>query len=231
MTKAERKALSQALLRLNENMRTMAELSVLAIRKAVAGLGRGANGEVAEVFTLDQELYGLKQRVERACVELIALYAPVAGDLRTVTTSLEITTDLDRIGRYAKDIAEATQRLRGEGQESLTKIGNLPRMGELTIEIIETAVRAFIDRNVEPVRDIVHADDAIDELHEEVFQELVARMSDQTIPPRVGAQYILINRYFERLGDHAVNIGQDVLYMVTGEHPARAHPRSPGGGS
>lgn len=233
-TAVERKALSEALERLNENMRTMSQLSVLAIRKAVEALESGHRREADEVFTLDEEIYGLKQKVEQSCIELIALYAPVASDLRTITSSLEITTDLDRIGRYSKDIAEAAEKLRGMSREGLGKIGNLTRMADLTIQMIETSVHAFIQRQLDPVRDIVHTDDAIDALHDEVFQELVEKMTDQSVAPRVGAQYILINRYFERLADHAVNIGLDVIYMITAQRPMKmkrqngdGHPPAP----
>jgi phosphate transport system protein len=222
----ERKALSEALGRLNENMRTMSELAVLAIRKAVASLHEGRLHETDEVFTLDQEIYGLKQRIEQSCIELIALYAPVATDLRTVTASLEITTDLDRIGRYSKDIAEAAEKLHGMHPESLGKIGHLSRMAELTIQIIETSVNAFVQRQLEPVQDIARSDDVIDALHDEVFQELVERMTDRSVSPSVGAQYILINRYFERLADHAVNIGLDVIYLITAQRPMKAKRRT-----
>ncbi len=224
-TAVERKALSEALDRLNENMRTMSELAVLAIRKAVQALEKGRSHDADEVFTLDEEIYGLKHKIEQSCIELIALYAPVATDLRTITASLEITTDLDRIGRYSKDIAEAAEKLRGMSRESLGKVGNLTRMADLTIQMIETSVNAFAQRQADPVRDIVRTDDAIDTLHDEVFQELVEKMTDQSVAPRVGAQYILINRYFERLADHAVNIGLDVIYMITAERPIKAKHR------
>jgi phosphate transport system protein len=220
-TAVERKALSAALDRLNENMRTMAEFAVLAIRKAAEALEKGHRHDADEVFTLDQEIYGLKQKIEQSCIELIALYAPVASDLRTITASLEITTDLDRIGRYSKDIAEAAEKLRGMSRESLGKIGNLTHMADLTIQMIETSVNAFVQRQLDPVRDIVHTDDTIDALHDEVFEELVEKMTDQSVAPRVGAQYILINRYFERLADHAVNIGLDVIYMITAKRPIK----------
>jgi phosphate transport system protein len=224
-TAVERKALSEALDHLNENMRTMSELAVLAIRKAAEALEKGQRHDSEEVFTLDQEIYGLKQKVEQSCIELIALYAPVASDLRTITASLEITTDLDRIGRYSRDIAEAAEKLRGMSRQSLGKIGNLSRMAELTIQMIETSVNAFTQRQAEPVRDIVRTDDAIDSLHDEVFQELVEKMTDQSVSPRVGAQLVLINRYFERLADHAVNIGLDVIYMITAQRPMKAKRR------
>lgn len=227
-TAVERKALSESLERLNENMRTMSQLSVLAIRKAVEALEKGRSHDADEVFTLDQEIYGLKQKVEQSCIELIALYAPVASDLRTITSSLEITTDLDRIGRYSKDIAEAAEKLKGMSRESLGKIGNLTRMADLTIQMIETSVNAFTQRQLDPVRDIVRTDDVIDALHDEVFQELVEKMTDQSVSPRVGAQYILINRYFERLADHAVNIGLDVIYMLTAQRPLKVKRQNGG---
>src|SRR5437879_11052536 len=96
-------------------MVTLAELAELSIRKAVDGLTR-LDPEVAqEVFTLDQEVYGLQLEIERTCIDLLALNAPVARDLRTITTSLKITTDLDRIGRYGTDLREITFKFR-EGQ-------------------------------------------------------------------------------------------------------------------
>src|SRR5437867_12047931 len=93
-------------------MVTLAELSELAIRKAIDSLTR-LDGEAArEVFTIDQEVYGLQIETEHTCVDLIALHAPVARDLRTITTSLKITTDLDRTRRYAKAVVELTLQLR-----------------------------------------------------------------------------------------------------------------------
>src|SRR5512136_307903 len=130
--KAERKALERGLTTLNENMVTMAELSELAIRKAVDGLSRGDRTILEEVFTLDQEIYGLQEEIEGTCVDLIALHAPVARDLRTVTTSLKITTDLDRIGRYAKDIAETALQL-PEASGILEKLPIIPRMVDQTV--------------------------------------------------------------------------------------------------
>jgi phosphate transport system protein len=228
---AERKALSEGLDKLNENMVTMAELSELAIRTAVATLNlQGMTAQSPEspnpsdVFTLDQELYGLMQEIEEDCVNLIALHAPVARDLRTITSSLEVTTHLDRIGRYAKDIAESSERIRAAGNHASEHFSKISRMVDLTIDMVDTAVDAFVHRDAEPVRNILSADDAVDALHAEVFQEVVDRMSDRSVTPAVGAQFVLINRYLERIADHAVNIGEQVVYMLTGERPPRVAP-------
>jgi phosphate transport system protein len=217
-----RKAFSAGLAELNENMTTLAELSELAIRKAAATLERpvattGTDGK--DVFTLDQEIYALKQQVVRTAVDLIALHAPVAKDLRMITTCLEISTDLDRIGRYSKDIVEITGMLGNDVHAPANAIGDLKKMGDLAIEMVDRAIDAFVQRRSDLVQDIVRRDDPIDALHDKVFHEIIERIEDRSISPRLGAEFILINRYFERLADHAVNIGLHVTYMVSGERP------------
>jgi len=218
---AERKALAAGLSKLDENMATLAELSELAIRKGVDSLARLDTTVAEEVFTLDQEIYALQVEIEKTCVDLIALYAPVARDLRMITTSLKITTDLDRIGRYAKDIAEITLQFGGEGQTNFKKLVSILHMSELTIQMVDTATSAFLERDADSVRNIMEVDDSVDALHDEVFQEIVKYMMDGSLTIVVGARYILVSRYLERIADHAVNIGERVVYMVTGERLPR----------
>jgi len=218
---AERKALTKGLLKLNENMLTLAELGELSVRKAVEGLA-GLDREIAEaVFTLDQEIYALQQEIETNCAELIALHAPVAGDLRTITTCLNITTDLDRIGRYAKDIAEISLQLQPEARTWSGKLPHLPKMVDKTIEMVDTATDAFVRRDAEAVRNIAQVDDEVDELYEEAFQAIVKFMEQRAIAVEIGSRFILVARYLERIADHAVNIGERVVYMVTGERLPR----------
>jgi phosphate transport system protein len=219
--KAERKALMAGLTKLNEDMTTLAELSELAIRKAVESLGRIDETIAEEVFTLDGEIYALQQEIEGTCVDLIALHAPVARDLRTITTSLKITTDLDRIGRYAKDIAEVTVQFRGDTSRHFKKLVSIPHMADVTIQMVDTATRAFVGRDAESVRNIAEVDDSVDALNDEIFREIVTYMMDGSMRIEVGARYILVARYLERIADHAVNIGERVVYMVTGERPPR----------
>jgi phosphate transport system protein len=217
----QRKALAQGLDQLNEDVRTLSDLSELAIRKAMDGLQRSEVAEAEEVATLDKEIYGLQLAVEKTCVDLIALHAPVAKDLRTITTCLGITTDLDRVGRYARDITEAEVELRKLKVGEPPQLTHLVRMGDLTIHMLDTAIRAFTNRESESVKDMSKFDDSVDDLHEQVFKELVQAMKEGTLDPEVGAHLLLVNRALERVADHAVNIGQRVLYMVTGEGPGR----------
>ena len=202
-------------------MVTLAELSELSIRKAVESLAHLDPESSQEVFTLDEEIYALQLEVERTCVDLIALHAPVAGDLRTITTSLKITTDLDRIGRYAKDVAETTLQIRQARPAGLDKVPNLSKMVEQTIEMVDAAVDAFVRRDAESVRNLGEVDDTVDAMHDEIFHDIVNDMKNGSLDVEVGARYILVVRHLERIADHAVNIGERVVYMVTGERVPR----------
>ncbi len=227
--------LDERLRELTETMATMAELSELAIRKATRSFERCDPTEADEVLALDPELYALRTRSLALGVELLARYAPVAGDLRRITASLEISTDLDRIGRYAKDIAEVTKQLPRESVGELGRMSDLGKMVELTVEMVDTAIRAFVQGQSEPVRRMEEVDDAVDALHDAVFRGMVDGMADRSVAVATGALSILVNRYLERIADHAVSIGNHVVYMVTGSRPARlplrrrrSPPPSPG---
>lgn len=216
-----RKALAEGLDKLFDYMVTLAELSELAIRKAAVALEGPDRTISEEVFMIDNEVYALQLEVERTCADLLALHAPVARDLRLITTSLKITTDLDRIGRYAKDIAEIALQLRGTGSGMFEKLPGLPRMVDLTIHMVDIATEAFVRRDAESVKDMQVVDDAVDRLHDETFQALITYMENGTLEIDVGARYLLVSRYLERIADHAVNIGERVVYMVTGERVRR----------
>ncbi len=213
----ERKALSEGLNALAERMRTMTELSELAIRKATEGLIHPDQAEIDAVFTLDQEIYALREVTMKLCVDLIALHAPVARDLRTIAMSLETTNDLDRIGRYAKDIVEIVQRLR-DSKLTRAAVPGLERMVDLTIQMVHTAVEAFLRHDAAAVRDSERTDDEVDRMHDELFLAITHGIEDRSLPVEVGAQYILVNRYMERIADHAVNIGRHTTFMATGRH-------------
>lgn len=215
----QRRDLAESLERLAESMGSMFELSHLALEGALRALA-GENGGSAEaVLTLDRELYGLKAQVVMGCVELLALQAPVARDLRVVTGDLEIASDLDRVGRYSKDIVEAVHALPAGEPNAFSALPALREMGTLTERMLTTVSEAYLRGDAEAVRHIEEADNSVDALHEQIFHELVARISDKRLAAGTGASLILVNRYLERLADHAVNIGGHVEYMVTGVRP------------
>lgn len=209
--------------------RQLAELSALAQEALAAALDDWHRGSAAPEWPArDRAMFARKQAILKECVALLALQGPLAGDLRTITATLEVSTDLDRVGRYAKDIAELAldpTTPGGAGEAGAL----LAPMAELTRQLLARALDAFLGRAVEPVRSIRRADDAIDALHRDNFRRIVARMADRSVPPGLGSPALLVNRYLERIADHAVNIGEQAVYMVTGERPSPPSPAGPDG--
>ncbi len=215
-TGAPRRDMAESLDRLAGRMQSMLDLSVRSLETAVNLLGSAEPPAIEAVFGYDRQLYDLKQDVVGTCVDLLALHAPVARDLRTITADLEIASDLDRIGRYAKDIAEVVRGLPPEERPRLGEVREIRRMSELTVAIVRAATGAYRTGSAEVARRIESDDNEVDRLHEAVFRQLVGRIADGSLSASAGASLILVNRYFERIADHAVNIGSHVEYLWTG---------------
>jgi phosphate transport system protein len=213
---AARRDLADGLARLSESMRSMVERARRSLGGALQALDGPDGAAIDSVLRLDGELYDLKQKVVKTCVELLALHAPVAVDLRHVTADLEIASDLDRIGRYSKDIVEIVRDLPREEPGAFAAVPVLRQIGQLTERMLETVTDAYLRDDAGPVHHVEEDDNAIDELHEQIFRLLVGRIADQSLTPSTGAGLILVNRYFERIADHAVNIGGQVEYRETG---------------
>ncbi|MCI4358627.1 MAG: phosphate signaling complex protein PhoU [Thermoplasmata archaeon] len=216
--RVERKAFGEGLVQLNQHTVEMAGLAQRAVRMAVDSLVHRNDDRAKEVFLLDREIYRLQRAVEGECTDLIALFAPVARDLRTVMTVLKISTDIDRIGRGARNIAEVSLELSQVKQKS-PKLDKISRNADLAIHMVDQSVRAFVEGNDRTVREMGRFDDEVDTLYREIFSDVLAGLNDRTIKPEVGVRLILINRHIERIADHAVNIANRVVYLVSGEAP------------
>jgi phosphate transport system protein len=188
-----------------------------------------------EVAKLDQDIYRQEQMVEKHCVELIALYQPVASDLRTVSTCLKIITDLNRIGRYGRDIAELSDH--SEMDSSFRRIMAIPLMADLAMGMVTDSINAFVVRDVQAAKQLFARDDDVDSLWNTIFRESLTYMIEDPRNITVGTHLILVARYLERIADHACNIGDRVVFMVTGvrldPYARKSPPRRPdaeGGG-
>ena len=219
--RVERKAFGEGLRLLNVNMGRMASEAQVAVRKATDSLVTRNAAQAREVFVLDGAIYRLQQDIERECTDLIALHAPVARDLRTITTVLKISTDIDRIGRGARNIAEMAIEIAALPPTKPKKLDKISRSADLATHMVDQAVRAFVEQNDQGVREMGRFDDAVDALYREIFDDLVAGMKDRSLSPEVGARLLLANRHIERIADHAVNIADRIVYLVSGEAPYR----------
>ena len=200
---------------LNQEVSQMATLARESVEKAVQCIVEHEPDLRMEVERLDKEIYRLEQVTEKRCLDLIALHAPVAGDLRTISTCLKMITDLDRIGRYASDIVEGYDDL--ATANGLARQVNISHMAELVVVMVEDAVKAFIERDPEAARELYERDDEVDCLYNTNFRAVLTYMMEDPRKITGGINLILIARYLERIADHSCNIGERVVYMVTAE--------------
>jgi phosphate transport system protein len=211
---------------LNKEVEEMGELARLAIEKAVKLIMTGDYGLRDEVRKLDKELYKYEMRIERHCTDIIALYTPVASDLRRVSVSWKVIEDLSRIGRYAWDIAEIAEVFDGQ---KFKKMLSLPQMASQVVRMVTDSVDYFTTGNAVEARKLFDRDDEIDDLYDTIFREMLTYMFEDPKKITIGIHYILIARYLERVADHSCNIGERVVYMVTGDRwdPADRKRRLP----
>ncbi len=199
---------------LSKEVEEMGEMARLAIEKAVKLIVTGDYYLKDEVRKLDKELYRYEMEIEKHCTDIIALYTPVASDLRRVSVSWKVIEDLSRIGRYAWDIAEIADVFEGV---KFKKLVSLPQMASLVVAMVTDSVDYYTTGNAVEARKLFDRDDEIDELYDTIFREMLTYMFEDPKKITVGIHYILIARYLERVADHSCNIGERVVYMVTGE--------------
>lgn len=200
---------------LNREVREMADRANEAIEKAVKLIATGDDELKADINRLDKELYHYDNLVEKHCLDLIALYSPVAGDLRTVSTCLKIIEDLNRIGRYAHDIAEVSEVFEVQGH--FTRMVNIRHMAEVVVDMVHDSIVSFTNREVPTARELFERDDEVDCLYDTIFREILTYMMEDPKKITAGINHILVARYLERIADHSCNIGERVVYMVTGD--------------
>ena len=212
---APRKAYETELVALDQKVEDMARKSKEAIALAVNSFERLDQGLADKVIQLDAQLFQLNTEIEKMCLEVIALQSPVAKDLRTIGTYLKVITDFDRIGRYARDIAEVTHH--SATMAHFKPLVSIPHIAEMAARMVGLSVEAFVNRDVELTKEVFDMEDKVDSLYDEIFREVITYMMEDSKKIGIGINYMLVARYLERIADHACNISERTIYMVTGE--------------
>ena len=183
--------------------------TILALKKQDIELAR-------EVFQNDDVIDDLEQKIEKKCLNLIARQQPLAKDLRTISTALKIITDMERIADHSADIAEITIRL--ANQKYIKPLIDIPKMAELAKQMVNKSIDAYVKQDMKLAEEVCASDDAVDDLFFKIILELVNLMKNdpQTIDQAIN--FMFIAKYLERMADHATNIGEWVVFNVTGEH-------------
>ncbi len=199
---------------LKDNLTQMGQLIEVAIEKTLEAFETQNEALSKEIIEGDRNINDIEKTIEARCLSLILKQQPVARDLRIVTTALKVVTDMERIGDHAADIAELIIREKREPVYELVK--HIPQMGKVAKAMVHDAVHAFTSVNVEKAREIMKKDDLVDELFDQVKEEVASllRASNEHVDQCV--DILMIAKYFERIGDHAVNICEWTEFHETG---------------
>ncbi len=197
---------------LKQRLLVMGGLAEERVQSAMRALNERDRQALGAVIDGDASVNRLHVELDDRCFKMLALFQPLAIDLRTIVAAVKINTDLERVGDLAVNIAEAAQRYIDHAP--VKRLIDLPRMGQLAQQMLHDALDAFVSRQIDLARRVLEHDDLLDSLKDQVFRELLTYMlSDpHLIAPAI--ELILISRHLERIGDHATNIAEDVIFIV-----------------
>jgi len=191
----------------------MGGLAEEQVRLAVKGLVERDRDLIDRVLLSDEPLNALHIEIDSRCFTLLALYQPMAVDLRAIVAAVKINTDLERVGDLAINIAEAARQY--STHLPVKKLIDIPRMATIAQRMLRDALDAFVRRDTTMAQGVLNEDDALDALKTQIFRELLTYMLQDPATIEPALDLILISRHLERIGDHATNVAEDVIFMVS----------------
>jgi phosphate transport system protein len=197
---------------LKEQVVEIGRLAENRVRAAVQGLVTRDRDALVSVIAGDDQLDHSQIEIDERCFRLLALFQPVAVDLRVVVSAFRINTDLERVGDLAVNVAEAAQRYLLH--PPVKPLIDVPRMGELALRMLREAIDAFVFRDTAAAHAVLRQDEWLGALNGQVIRELLTYMLGNARLVEPSIDLILIARHLERVGDHATNIAEDVIYVV-----------------
>ncbi len=183
------------------------------LRLAVRGLTERDLATVDKALAGDAAINQLHIEIDARCFKLLALHQPMAVDLRMIVSAVKINTDLERVGDLAVNIAEAAARYLEH--PPVKELIDIPRMADIAQEMLRDALDAYVRRDLTLARDVLDRDDELDQLKTKVFRDLLTHMLRNQSTIEASIDLILISRHLERVGDHATNVAEDVIFMVS----------------
>ena len=191
----------------------MGGLAEEQVRLAVRALMTRDRELIERAVHGDDPLNRLHIEIDGRCFTLLALHQPMAADLRAIVSAVKINTDLERVGDLAINIAEAARRYAQHAP--VKKLIDIPRMATIAQSMLRDALDAFVRRDTELAQRVLNEDDKLDDLKTQIFRELLTYMLQDPSTIEAALDLILISRHLERIGDHATNIAEDVIFMVS----------------
>jgi len=198
---------------LKARLLAMGGLAEDRVRSAMHGLVDREASALSRVLVGDEAINRLHIEVDERCFRLLALHQPVAVDLRDIVSAVKINADLERVGDLAVNIAEAAERYLTH--PPVKPLVDIPRMGTLAQSMLRDALDAYVRRDLKLAQTVLDRDDELDGLKTTVFRDLLAFMLDDKTTVEPSLDLILVSRHLERIGDHATNVAEDVIFMVS----------------
>lgn len=201
---------------LNNQLIEMGNLIESLINASVSAL-KEQNVELAKrVLESDDQVDDMEREIEKRCLKLLLRHQPVARDLRFISATLKMITDMERIGDHAADISEITIMM--AEKPYIKDIVHIPQMAEIAIKMVKYSIDSFVNKDIELIKKVVLMDDQVDDLFDIIKNELVDIVSGNIEHKEQAIDLLMIAKYFERIGDHAQNIAEWVYYAITGKH-------------
>lgn len=201
---------------LNNELIKMGELIEKAIEMAVTALVKQDTKLAQQAIDFDEVIDNQEREIESLCMKLLLRQQPVAKDLRLISSALKMITDMERIGDHASDISEITLLL---SEESYIKnLEHIQQMAKETTVMVVKSIDAFVGKNMERAKEVIASDDVVDDLFSTIKRDLIDLIAENPQNGEQAADLLMIAKYFERIGDHATNIAEWVIFSITGYH-------------
>jgi phosphate transport system protein len=201
---------------LNNELIEMGNMIETAIENAVKALIDQDINLAMTVVNGDIDIDEKEKNIERRCLKLLLQQHPVASDLRLISSALKMITDMERIGDQAADISEITIRL--AGQKYIKEITHIPQMAQATIKMVKDSIEAFVTGDLSLADGVIQYDDVVDELFNIIKNEVINLIRQDSSNGEQAIDFLMIAKYFERIGDHAENVAEWVVFSITGKH-------------
>ena len=201
---------------LNDELIEMGSMIEKSIEPAIKALVNQDVDLARHAIEADEEIDRQERIIEDLCLKLLLQQQPVAKDLRLISSALKMITDMERIGDHASDISEITIAL--ADQPYIKKLEHIQQMAKETMIMLVGSIEAFVDKDLEKANEVIKRDDVVDDLFDKVKKELIQMIHENADKGEQAADLLMVAKYMERIGDHATNISEWVIFSITGEH-------------
>lgn len=202
---------------LNDELIEMGSMIEQSIETAIKGLVTQDVALAEQAIESDEEIDRQERSIESLCLKLLLQQQPVAKDLRLISAALKMITDMERIGDQAADISEITIAL--ADKPYIKKLEHIQQMAKETMVMLVESIEAFVNKDLDKANRVITHDDTVDELFQIVKEELIGIIHENVDSGEQATDLLMVAKYLERIGDHATNISERVIFSITGEHP------------